>query len=173
MYRKFAILALFCIILLIGFTPQINSRDILSKTPHSQYSNDEIKSKIQFAREIICPKQIENKDTKSTSYSDWVASQDISRSFSAKPVIINNTIRDGSKLCVIVNSDLYPSIESSITQYVVDLTIEGFTVEVHTLIGGSPQDLRVYLQGLYANGMNGCLLVGDLPVAWYKEAVPI
>ena len=173
MYRKSTTVILLFLAFLIGMTSQINSRDISSASLKYQLSDEEIASKIQFVRETICPRQIEINGTKLLSYADWIASQNLSRPFSAKPVIKTDDNRNGSKLCVIVNSTLYPSIETSVTQYVADLVIEGYTVEVHTTIGGTPQDLRVYLQDLYANSMNGCLLVGDLPVAWYKEAVPI
>jgi hypothetical protein len=150
-----------------------NTNNPILRISGNKIDDNNIEAQIQFVRDIICPRQQELRHFSQATFADWVTSQDLSQPFSAKPVLINNSIRDGSKLCVVVNSVLYPFIEGSIIQYVADLTIEGYIVEVHTAMGGTPLDFRTYLQGLYADGMNGCLLIGDLPVAWYKEAVPI
>ena len=71
------------------------------------------------------------------------------------------------KVCVIVNSVLYNSIQASMAQYVSDLEDEGYTVEVYSTSGGTPSDLRTFLQGELPD-LVGCLLVGDLPVPWYE-----
>jgi hypothetical protein len=73
-----------------------------------------------------------------------------------------------TKVCVIVNSALYSSIQASIDQYVSDLEAEGYTVVVYTASGGTPGDLRSLLQEESVGGLSGCLLVGDLPVPWYE-----
>ncbi|UCD95076.1 MAG: putative Ig domain-containing protein, partial [Candidatus Zixiibacteriota bacterium] len=77
--------------------------------------------------------------------------------------------KDGSTLFyVIVNASLFPSITSSISQYVTDLNNDGYDVEVHATLGGTPQDLKAFLQSGYSSGMAGCILIGDLPVPWYE-----
>ena len=75
----------------------------------------------------------------------------------------------GTSVCVIVNSSLFTQIETSLDQYVQDLTGEGYIVEVYTISGGTPVDLRTFLQGRYASGMEACVLIGDLPVAWFES----
>jgi len=74
----------------------------------------------------------------------------------------------GTKFSVIVNSSLYGDVQSSIDQYILDLTNEGYDVDLHTTSGGTPQDMRAFLQGLYSSGMEGCVLIGDFPVPWYE-----
>jgi len=69
---------------------------------------------------------------------------------------------------VIVNSSIQPDIQGSLDQYVSDLENEGYSVTVYATSGGTPSDLRAYLQGELSNGLVGCLLVGDLPVPWYE-----
>ena len=78
----------------------------------------------------------------------------------------------GAKFCIVINTLLYYSIQPSINQYVLDLTNEGYEVEVHTTSGGTPEDLRTFLQGRYSMGLEGCVLIGDLPVAWYDAEWP-
>lgn len=72
-----------------------------------------------------------------------------------------------SLVAVIVNSDLYPRIQTSLDQYVNDLVQDGYTVEVDLWIGGNYQDLRDSLKYRWEqSGLMGAVLVGDLPVAW-------
>jgi hypothetical protein len=84
---------------------------------------------------------------------------------SAKPIPKPKTT--DSLVAVIVNSDLYPRIQSSLDQYVNDLVQEGYTVEVDLWTGGNYQDLRDSLKYRWEqSGLMGAVLVGDLPVAW-------
>ena len=73
-----------------------------------------------------------------------------------------------SLVIIIVNSSIQPSIQNSLDQYVLDLENEGYSVTIYAASGGTPNDLRAYLQGQLPNGLVGCLLVGDLPVPWYQ-----
>ncbi len=75
---------------------------------------------------------------------------------------------DQTGFCIIVNSSLYDSARPSVDQYALDLTGEGYNVEVYTASGGTPADLRSFLKGRYSSGVEGCVLIGDLPVAWFE-----
>ncbi len=156
-------------VFLMGMTSLVKSRDLSSPSLRLQLSDEEIEIRKQRARETKMLRQIDPIGTPQTSYEEWIATQGTPLPFSTKLVQTSTPLRADSKICVLVNSDLYPLIETSINQYVTDLVSEGYTVEVHTLIGGTPPDLRAFLQSLYALGMDGALFVGDLPVAWYEE----
>jgi len=113
----------------------------------------------------------DSEDQKPISYREWKEKVGEIGPFEVKLARKNSEFRmmeNGMKFCVLVNSSLYGSIQSSLDQYVMDLTGEGYEVEVYTSSGGNPEDLRSFLQGKYALGLNGCLLVGDLPIAWYE-----
>lgn len=73
--------------------------------------------------------------------------------------------------CVLVNADIYPELEFHIERYMIELTGEGCDVELYTISGGTPEDLRAFLQEKFYAGMEGCILIGDLPVAWYEVLV--
>lgn len=76
----------------------------------------------------------------------------------------------GDYFAIVVDSALYPSILTSLDQYVLDLQAEGYAVAVFLFSGGTAADLRDLLSNeYYASGLKGAALVGDLPVAWYKE----
>jgi hypothetical protein len=87
------------------------------------------------------------------------------RSVSAKPTPIPKTT--DSLVAVIVNSDLYARIQSSLDQYADDLAQDGYSVEVNLWSGGTYQDLRDSLKSRWIySGLVGAVLVGDLPVPW-------
>jgi len=104
------------------------------------------------------------------TYAEWFAQHGIRGPFEVMPMI-SATAKGGDyedKLCVIVESSLWSALEASIDLYVLDVTGEGYAVEVHTMAGGTPADVRAFLQTKYAEGTTGCMMVGDLPVPWYE-----
>jgi hypothetical protein len=70
-------------------------------------------------------------------------------------------------VALVVNADLAPQIQDVLTTYVSDLQAEGYTVNSSTWSGGSPADLKDYLDRLGSN-LVGAVLVGDLPVPFYE-----
>lgn len=78
------------------------------------------------------------------------------------------SVTDTHFVLVAVNSALYDSIYTPLQRYVTDLGNDGYRVEVYATSGGTPEDFRSFLQTKYAQGLDGCTLVGDLPVPWYQ-----
>ncbi len=76
--------------------------------------------------------------------------------------------RGGEALTILVESELYPQIEPSLAAYIADLEAEGHSVILVSLSGGSPGEVRNFVQGRYADGGTGVLLVGDIPAAWME-----
>ena len=79
--------------------------------------------------------------------------------------------RDAGLFGIFVNSDLYPLIESSIDTYINDLIADGYsgTLNLFQISGGTEVEFKQFLQTKYAEGLTGCILIGDLPIAWYEE----
>jgi len=105
------------------------------------------------------------------TYQEWKATIDMPGYFASTLVGQSPRFRGidtGTKFSIIVNSDIYDAIEFELDRYVIELTGEGFEVSTYTTSGGTPEDFRSFLYGLYAGGMEGCVLIGDLPVAWYE-----
>ncbi|MFH0777524.1 MAG: LamG-like jellyroll fold domain-containing protein [Candidatus Eisenbacteria bacterium] len=76
----------------------------------------------------------------------------------------------GGRIVIVVQSSLYPSISSSIATYQSDLSVQGYTSLVSLVSGGTAEDLRAYLIGLYGepSGLVGAVFVGTLPYAVYE-----
>jgi len=126
-------------------------------------------SKIESLYETVPVTQwVDYNGLQPTAYADWKSRQPEPTVFSARQVALAGNSRSGMKICVIVNTTLYDNILTSLNQYETDLINEGYTVEIITSSGGTPEDMRAFLQGKYAEGMEGCLLIGDLPIPWYE-----
>jgi len=105
------------------------------------------------------------------TYEEWKAKAGSPGPFEERLVAIRPALSDSREaglFCVIVNSSLYPAIEADISQYTQDVAADGFSVSVHTTSGGTPENLRAFLQAKYAEGMVGAVLIGDFPVPWYE-----
>lgn len=79
-----------------------------------------------------------------------------------------------SRILVVANAALYadPRAREAIDRYVRDINAGyGCSVELLTLRGGSPEDLKGLLRGRYSlEGLDGAVLIGRLPAAWYEIA---
>ncbi len=105
------------------------------------------------------------------NYQEWKASRPESQPFQSayvKSIRAAKGLRQNPKFVIIVNTDLLGQINPEIDLYALDVTGEGFDVDIYTSSGGTPEDMRSYLQSLYSGGMDGCVLIGDFPVAWYE-----
>jgi hypothetical protein len=105
------------------------------------------------------------------TYEEWKAKSKLSGPLRIRQIptaTISQTAPDSVSILIAVNSDLYPDIHGSVDQYVIDLQNDGYSVEIYATSGGTPEDFRAFLQTKYAEGLDGCVLIGDLPVPWYQ-----
>jgi len=104
------------------------------------------------------------------TYNEWKSITTIYGPLDAQILLEKHTALKGDpvKFDIFVNTDLYPDIETSVDQYISDLTNDGYDVKLISMTGGTPAQFRQYLQNEYAEGMAGCILIGDLPVPWYE-----
>jgi hypothetical protein len=110
-------------------------------------------------------------ETGSPSYETWKSAQTALGPFLAelvKSVDSRDSQRLNSRFSVIVNSDLWGALSAAISLYALDVAGEGFDVDVYSVSGGTPEELRSLLAELYSEGLDGCVLIGDLPIAWYE-----
>lgn len=117
---------------------------------------------------------IDSRDGQPETYQEWLSRQPLQGEFEATHLQSINAVskfRDNPIFAIIVNTDLCDQISSEIDLYALDVAGEGFDVDVYCSSGGTPEDFRSFLIGLYNAGMEGCVLVGDLPVAWYEMDV--
>jgi len=77
-----------------------------------------------------------------------------------------------TRIAVVVEDSLYPSIQTRLQRLVGDLQAEGWTVLVNRFGSGKPQELRSYLRTRYGEtkqgGLAGALFIGDVPYIVYE-----
>lgn len=69
-------------------------------------------------------------------------------------------------ISILVDDGLYPSILTALNQYTADLASEGYSVFTETVSGGTPEEIKAWVQGRYAAGSDGIVFVGDITAAW-------
>ncbi len=80
---------------------------------------------------------------------------------------------------IFVNDKIFEQISDSIWQYIADLESSGWLVVLYTTEEGtSPdpkqeleaaQELKDLIKQEYEQGMVGCILIGEFPIAWYED----
>jgi hypothetical protein len=74
---------------------------------------------------------------------------------------------------VLVETSVFDGIETSLDQYATDLeSIEGLSVGIYTVSTSNTTAIRALLQQALPEGLVGCLLVGDIPAAYYEYGPP-
>ncbi len=74
-------------------------------------------------------------------------------------------------VAILTEQSIALSLASQLNQLINNLRREGHTVYSYQISGGTPETLRVFLANLYRNNaIEGALLVGNLPVAWFEIA---
>jgi hypothetical protein len=100
-------------------------------------------------------------------YKDYLANHPYSPArFSPSDEMNVNGFSENKSLAILVDETLYPSITSSLTQYLADLDIEGYSVVLQQVSGGSAEEIKAWVQDRYAEGSNGILFIGDVTAAW-------
>ena len=132
---------------------------------------DERQARLDYMRSIPVTSWPKHIGGEPIDFDEWRAKRGEPGSFMIdmvkKSVPANKS--DAGIFCIYVNSDLFPQIESSVDTYIDDLIADGYTVNLYQTSGGTEVEFKQSLQAQYSAGMIGCILIGDLPIAWYEE----
>jgi len=97
------------------------------------------------------------------TYEEWILSQPEYQPFCA--TTISGT--DGAEFLLIFEEGLTDSLLAGyLDQWTTDINSQGVSTEVVEVTYSTPADLKTYLIGKYADGLEGAVLVGNLPVPW-------
>ena len=83
-----------------------------------------------------------------------------------------HVLSDEKIVLIIVNTSLRSSIQSNLDVYESDLVAFGYDVAIVEAEGGTQQDLKALIEGYYADwgaSLNGCVLIGELPIPWFRH----
>jgi len=75
----------------------------------------------------------------------------------------------GRRADVLVNQNIYPELDSIVTEYAKNMEEDSFDVKVYSCDVGSAESLRTFLQDEWQNdSITNVFLVGDFPAAWFQ-----
>ncbi len=104
------------------------------------------------------------------TYEEWIAEHPYTIFSSHLDNAVSGNGRQGS-VAILTDSSIAQALASSISQLTSNLQAEGYAVLSYQIAGGTPETLRTFLQNLYnTENIEGALLVGDLPIAWFEIA---
>jgi len=75
------------------------------------------------------------------------------------------TVRS-SHIALLIDAALYPAIQAAVDQYVADLAVERYSVYLETVSGGTPAEIKSWVQQRYNAGAAGIVFIGDITAAW-------
>jgi Dockerin type I domain len=85
----------------------------------------------------------------------------------SEPIQLGETLKSASKnISLLVDATLYPQISTSLDQYISDLQAELYNVYLHTISGGTSEEIKEWLSDRYALGDSCFVFVGDITAAW-------
>ena len=77
-----------------------------------------------------------------------------------------SSIKSNNGISLLVDTFLYPEISENITQYITDLNTEGYSVNLETILHGTPDEIKNWVKEQYNRGSIGIILIGDITAAW-------
>ncbi len=74
------------------------------------------------------------------------------------------------RVLLMVESNLAERLTDSLDLFMEDLTLDGHSVLLESVSGGTAAELKAHLAELYAEdeSLEGALLIGDLPLEWFE-----
>lgn len=103
------------------------------------------------------------------TYEDWRATHPYTEfSYTLENVTYGD---QAGSVAILTEQSIASALNSELNQLTNNLQSEGYTVYSYQITGGTPETLRTLLQNLYNNNsIEGALLIGNLPVAWFEVA---
>ena len=97
------------------------------------------------------------------TYEEWLEEQPDYQPFSVRTIMGS----DGTEFLLIFEHGLTDSLETGVLeQWTADIASQGLSWEVVEVTYSTPENLKLYLTDKYNDGLEGAVLVGNLPVAW-------
>ena len=107
--------------------------------------------------------------SRADTYNEWMLSHPNSQMIISSIYNSQNKRDSYKSIAILTANNIAPYLETEINQLTEYLENEGYDVHSYIVNGGTPEDLKLFLQQLYSDyQIEGALFIGDLPVAWYQ-----
>jgi hypothetical protein len=109
---------------------------------------------------------------KPITYQEYRNSREFAPKFETRLIHAGN--KGNMPICIVINTNLQPLIQTSFSVYLADLETAGYNVNVYTATNNGDE---VALRNLLISEWNirhivGAILIGDLAVPWYEMTEP-
>ncbi len=106
------------------------------------------------------------------TFQEYNNSREFARGLEARLIYAGN--KGNMPICIIINTNLQPQIQTKFSVYLADLEAEGYNVNIYTANNDGDE---VALKNLLISEWNarqivGAILIGDLAVPWYEMTEP-
>jgi hypothetical protein len=166
MKKKVIVLIFVSLILLITPTALIQG-DSTNNSSHEDFLVNENDSGKQDGRFIEKLQWYSPNGELPGTYEDYLENHPYSPArFSPSAEMNMNGFSDNKSLAILVDETLFLSITLSLTQYLADLDVEGYSVFLQQVSGGTAEEIKAWVQDRYSEGINGILFIGDVTAAW-------
>ncbi len=103
------------------------------------------------------------------SWEDWMLGEPPAAPLVVDPLFVTPCDGRGTQFAILLETGLSDSLTAgTLEQWASDMAPWVGDVLVAEITYSTPEDLRSWLSGMYAEGLDGVVLVGDLPVAWVQ-----
>ncbi|MCK4250970.1 VWA domain-containing protein [candidate division WOR-3 bacterium] len=76
-------------------------------------------------------------------------------------------VLDMGQILVFVNDAIYSDIQTRLDRHILDIQEQGYNILMFLWTSGTVEDLKTLIQ-THSTNLVGCVLVGELPCAWYE-----
>jgi len=133
---------------------------------------------VSFAQRSYDPESVTvtrwlDTSTRPITFKEYIQSRDFAPSPNIQ-LLQSAAITTDEIIDIFVNEDLYPQIEASLDTFLLDLQLDGYSINLYTAAETqSPESLRVVLYNDWSiQDIAGVIFIGDLAVPWYEMYEP-
>ncbi len=100
------------------------------------------------------------------TYAEYLQNHPLTSAIFTTPQEGNLHLRQNNSLGILIDTTLYPLILTRFSEYLSDLFSEGYTIYLQTVTGGTPEEIKAWVNARYEAGASGILFIGDITAAW-------
>jgi len=106
------------------------------------------------------------------TYQEYRDSRPFASEFDARCIYSGS--KGDTPICIVINALLRPTIETAFSQFISDLELEGYSLNVYTAMNDGDETAlkNILISEWNSRNTAGAILIGDLPVAWYEMTHP-
>ncbi len=100
------------------------------------------------------------------TYEEYINRHPLQPARFSSPADEHTALAAAHDISILVEDGLYDDIKTQLDQFVADMEMEGHSVVLQTVSGGTPEEIKTWIKTQYFQGSSGIILIGDITAAW-------